>query len=155
MTNGQRPTSSIDDSTTTYVLDQHRHFDDLRQVAAELAGLLILAAAGAKSAVPDHPMLKTAMSTFREAADGVRRSRPTPRAEQHHACLVSAADALERALEAARRQMGRAGCDQDMDQVLVPLRVGYGYLQRAATLLPGFELVAFGMGCCSGPRPAA
>ena len=47
----------IDDETVAYILKAQKYFEDLRQVAAQLAGLLALAAAGGKSATPDHPML--------------------------------------------------------------------------------------------------
>ena len=47
----------IDDRTTAYVIATQPVFEDLRQVAAQLAGLLVLAASGSKESAPDHPML--------------------------------------------------------------------------------------------------
>ena len=41
--------SDVDDETVTYILATRKHFEDLRQVAAQLAGLLVLAAVGALS----------------------------------------------------------------------------------------------------------
>jgi hypothetical protein len=81
------------------------------------------------------------------AVDGLRSARPTPRAARHHRHLIHASIALEQALAAARGRFGRS--DVAIDPVLVPLKVGYGHLQRAASLLPGFELVSFECGCCA------
>jgi hypothetical protein len=101
---------------------------------------LVLAAAGGKSATPDHPMLEAAAELHRAAFDEVRSARPTERARVHHDCLVQAAGALGSALSAARRM--------EIDPILIPVRSAYAHLQRAADTLPGFEMVAFGQGCC-------
>jgi hypothetical protein len=131
----------IDDVTAAYILETRKCFEDLRQVAAQIAGVLVLAAAGGKSATPDHPMLEAAAELHRKALDDVRRVRPTGRARAHHHCLMQAADALAVALVAARRM--------EIDPVLLPVRAAYGHLQRAAETLPGFEMVAFAQGCCA------
>ncbi len=47
----------VDDATATYIVENQKCFEDLKQVASQLAGLLVLAAAGSKEALPDHPML--------------------------------------------------------------------------------------------------
>jgi hypothetical protein len=148
--------SEIDDGTAAYVLENRKHFEDLRQVTAQLAGLLVLAAAGAKDAAPDHPLLETAEQLFRDAVDGIRNTRVTLRARRHHHCVLRAADAIGYALNAARRQLGRRGADVDLDPILTPLRAGYDHLQRAADALPGFEMIAFDRGCCarSESRPS-
>jgi len=131
----------VDDATVAYILETRKYFEDLRQVASQLAGLLVLAAAGSKESAPDHPMVIAAAQLHREAADGLRRSRPTIRARRHHACLQQAASHLAQALSAT-------GCLIDVDPVLVPLRAGYAALEQAANGLPGFELIAFDRACC-------
>ncbi len=130
----------VDDVTAAYILETRKCFEDLRQVAAQIAGILVLAAAGGKSATPDHPMLEAAAELHRAAFDEVRSVRPTERAWAHHRCLVQAGEALSIALSAARRM--------EIDPVLIPVRTAYAHLQRAADTLPGFEMVAFGQGCC-------
>jgi len=132
----------VDDATAVYILETRKCFEDLRQVAAQIAGVLVLAAAGGKSATPDHPMLKAAEELYREAVDRVRGARPTERARPHHRFLTQAADALKIALAAARRL--------ETATVLPPVRDAYGYLQHAAQTLPGFQMVAFDQGCCGG-----
>ena len=40
----------VDDATAEYIVENQKCFEDLKQVAAQLAGLLVLAAAGSKEA---------------------------------------------------------------------------------------------------------
>lgn len=132
----------VDEATAVYILATRKCFEDLRQVAAQIAGVLVLAEAGGKSGTPDHPMLKSAAELHREALDRVRSAQPTPAAWLHHQFLLHAADALTVALAAATRRLEAAS-------VLPPVREAYGYLQRAAEALPGFQMVAFEQGCCA------
>ena len=140
---------ALDDLTVTYVLAARPHFENLRQVAAQLAGLLVLAATGARSAAPDHPLLHAAEALFEESVDGIRRTRATGRALPHHQHLTQAAAAIDAALTAARDRLGRPDGRGDLDlRSSTPLRIGYTHLQHAANALPGFEMVAFEQGCC-------
>jgi hypothetical protein len=138
----------LDDHTTRYVIETRPLFEDLRQVAAQLAGLLVLAASGAPTAAPDHPMLLSAERIYDAATDGVRRTRCSPRARRHHRHLLDAVEAIGRAIQAMR---GTAAwtADSQTDRVMPALRAGYDSLQRAARSLPGFELVDFDRGCCA------
>ena len=141
--------SQIDDQTAAYVIDIGGHFEDLRLVTAQLAGLLVLAAAGANGAAPDHPLLATAEQLLHTAVDGIRHARVTVRARQHHHCLLAAIGAVKQALDAAHTQLGRQSAHVDLDPILTPLRAGYAHLQRAADALPGFDMIAFDRGCCA------
>src|SRR3954471_11104176 len=127
----------LDDQTVAYVLAARPHFENLRDVAAQLAGLLVLAASGARSAAPDHPMLQSADALFQASRDAIRSARSTERARSHHRHLTRAADSIEAALAAARDRLGRPS--PDLDPVLAPLTTGYAHLQHAADALPGFE----------------
>jgi hypothetical protein len=135
------PTEAIDDSTAAYIAGVHRHFEDLRQASAQLAGLLVLASAGSKSVNPEHPLLKSAVELHRGAVDALRSARPTPRARRHHESLLQAAEALSQALAASK--------ERDLDPMLIPLQAAHAHLQRAGELLPGFEMVDFKQGCCA------
>ena len=147
-------TDTLDDLTVVYILAARPEFERLRDVAAQLAGLLVLAASGAGSAAPDHPMLRSAEMLFHQSMDGIRQTRATARARLHYAHLTRATDSLDAALTAARDRLGRPLAD--LDPILTPLRAGYEHLQHAANALPGFEVVAFEHGCCgTSARPAA
>ena len=138
----------IDAETAAYIFQTQRAFEDLRQVASQIAGLLVLNASGAKTATPDHPLLRSAADLHCGAIDAVRMSQPTPRARRHHMYLLEAGAFLDTALNAAR-----AG--GQIDPVLVPLRRAYERLQKGAAVLPGFEMVAFSQGCCAAVQTNA
>jgi hypothetical protein len=117
----------------------------LKQVASQIAGVLVLAASGANTASPDHPMLKSAAEMLDAAEDGLRVARPNERARAHHKSMLSAAADLTIALAAARERL-------IVDSVLAPLNRAYAHLQSASRALPGFEMVAFDRGCCALPK---
>src|SRR4029077_2908386 len=109
---GQQPQSfrnavegSIDDATTAYILENRKHFEDLRQVAAQLAGLLVLNAAGSQSAGPHHPMLDAADQLYQETAGSLHQARVPPGAREHHHPLMQAAASLRTALAAAHSSL--------------------------------------------------
>ena len=131
----------VDDATAVYIVENQRCFEDLKQVASQLAGLLVLAAAGSKEATPDHPMIAAARELFRDADDAVRRAQPTQRATHHHEHLARAAASIGVAL----RQMDGS---LNVERILIPLRAGYTELERAADSLPGFEKVSYARACC-------
>jgi hypothetical protein len=137
-----------DDRTTAYVIAVHPHFEDLRQVAAQLAGLLVLAATGSKEASPHHPMLESAKLACVQAVDGVNRvaALTSDHTRAHHRKLVDAGAALAHALASADTW------PIDVDAVLLPLRMAYAHLQRASQLLPGFQIVSFEQACCGNQR---
>ncbi len=133
----------IDDATAVYIVENRKCFEGLKQVASQLAGLLVLSASGSKEAVPDHPMLAAAGELFQDAVHAMRSARPTERARRHHEHLRRASSMLGGALKEARAGL-------NVDRVLVPLRAGYSELERAADELPGFEKVSYERACCGG-----
>ena len=137
--------TQVDDATAAYIARNQRCFEDFKQVAAQLAGLLVLRAAGSKEASPDHPALASARELFREASDALRRAEPTERARQHHAHLRRASRRLAAALGETERRL-------EVESILLPLRSGYAELERAAESLPGFEKISYAHACC-GVRP--
>ncbi|MGA2879872.1 MAG: hypothetical protein ABSG13_13050 [Bryobacteraceae bacterium] len=135
----------VDDATATYIVENQKCFEDLKQVASQLAGLLVLAAAGSKEATLDHPVLGAARELFREANDALRCVCPTERARKHHTHLARAAASIGMALK-------EVGGGLNIDAILIPLRAGYAELERASEALPGFEKVAYDRACCGGAR---
>jgi hypothetical protein len=124
----------IDDQTTAYILATQTYFEDLKQVAAQLAGLLVLSAAGGKSAAP----LESTELLYRNASDGLNSVRVTTRARRHHASLQAALAKLGDALS----------CAKGSGDPLIPLESAYADLRSAAKTLPGFEMVSFQHCCC-------
>ena len=132
------------DRTTAYILAAQPVFEDLRLVAAQLAGWLVLAATGSKDASPHHPMLESAKRVCVQTVEGVNRAGAlaSDHTRPHHRNLIDAAEALTNALAAAD------SWPIDVDAVLIPLRIAYAHLQSASTLLPGFQMVSFDRACC-------
>jgi hypothetical protein len=124
----------IDDQTTAYILATQTYFEDLKQVAAQLAGLLVLSAAGSKSAAP----LQATEQLYKNAADGLRSVRVTTRARRHHDSLLAALAKLGDALSSTK----------GTGDALIPLESAYADLRSASRTLPGFEMVSFQNCCC-------
>lgn len=139
--------ADLDSATLAYVLASRPLFEQLRRAAGQIAGLLVLAAAGGRSA-QDHPMLGLAVSARDEALDRVRDLHVPPAAEHHHRHLIRAARAVSAAVDAAERGLHRRD-DAAVEAVLVPLRAGYQELQWTTGALPGFSMVAFDQACCA------
>jgi hypothetical protein len=135
----------LDDRTVHYVMAAQPVFEDLRQVAAQLAGLLVLAATGSRDSSPDHPMLPASKQVLARATDASKRINvpADDRARLHRHELFESAAALEQAI------MRADAWPIDVDAVLHPLRDAYTHLQRAAGALPGFSIVSFEQACCS------
>jgi hypothetical protein len=140
----------IDDRTTAYVIAAQPMFEDLRQVAAQLAGLLLLAATASKESTPDHPMLAASKQVLKQADDGVKRVADlvSERARPHYDSLVNANASLGIALACA------GAWPLDVDAVIVPLRASYDHLQAASRALPGFPIIEMDQGCCALSKSA-
>jgi hypothetical protein len=144
-----RLAEEIDDATAAYVLATQAPFDLLRQAISQFAGVMVLAAAGARNdAAPD--ILDRVRDEQAEANDGIRicAADAPQRAAHHHRHLTQACAALGVALRAARDGDVRRGGDS-LDDILTPLNAAYRHLQWATGALPGFEVVALSQGCCA------
>lgn len=141
--------AELDDATAAYVLAMRDPFELLRRAAAQLAGLMVLVASGARN-VAAHPMLDLALEAQAEADEliGSRSSLVPERASHHRLHLLRGNRALAEALAAARRDVSRND-PETIDRIMAPLRAAYRELQWAALALPGFEIVALSQGCCA------
>lgn len=125
--------SAIDDQTVAYTIAAQPYFEDLKQVVAQLAGLLVLEASGA---APDHPMLASADQAYKNAVDGLKSARVPARARRHHDHLLAAALNLDEALRTS-------------GDTLALLEGAYAELRSASKTLPGFRMISFEQGCCA------
>ena len=145
---------TLDERTIRYVLETRPHFEDLRQAIGQVAGMLVLAAAGAKTVTQDHPLFTTAREALRSASDGIRAAQPTPRATHHHRHLMDALEGLRAALRQAQEDMHLHGMERErIEPVLAPLNTAYRHLSWAAKALPGFEVLSFDQACCAPQQP--
>jgi hypothetical protein len=139
--------AGLDDRTTAYVLKTRKPFGSARQAAGQLAGVLVLAAAGSRAVDPGHPMLGLAALAIEEAQDELRSCAPPPRGRHHHRHLLQAIRNIGEAVDRTRQRRTIGG--EDVGTLLALLRSGWQELHRASATLPGFEIVAFDQACCA------
>jgi hypothetical protein len=145
---------TLDDRTIRYVIETRPHFEDLRHAVGQVAGMLVLAAAGAKTVTQDHPLFATARTTLERVSEGIGTAHPSARAIHHHRHLVAAVGGLGLALKRAQEDLHLHGIDRArVDPVLEPLKTAYSNLRWAAQALPGFELLSFDQACCAPQQP--
>ena len=124
---------ALDDRTVRYVLETRPHFEDLRHAVGQVAGMLVLAAAGSKTVTKDHPLFATARTTLERVSDGISAARPTARGTHHHRHLIAAIGGLGLALKRAQEDLHLHGVDRArVDPVLEPLQTAYRNLAWAA-----------------------
>jgi hypothetical protein len=137
----------LDDATLAYVLAARPAFDLLRAASGQLAALLVLAAAGGRSA-QDNPVFALAQTAQAEARDRIGALRPGRGGAHHRLHLRACSDALDAACREAALHLHEG---QD-ERALTLLREGLRHLHFAAGALPGFEVVAFNQSCCAAHR---
>ena len=139
--------SSADDRTIRLLLDLHPAFEGLRTVAGQLAGLLILAAAGAGGGRPDGSLLDAARLTYKETRErvGDLPAQDSIRHVRHH--LRQAAEGIEATFANVERE-SRSGASFDGTRALALLRGAYRHLESVSKLTPGFRLVDTSSSCC-------
>lgn len=143
--------SSADDRTIRLLLDVHPAFESLRTVAGQLAGLLILAAAGASGGRVEGPLLEAARVTFKETMQRVGSVAVDDpiRHVGHH--LGRAAEGIEATFATVERE-SRAGLSFDGTKALGLLKEAYRHLESVSRLTPGFRLVDTSNSCCGFGR---
>lgn len=140
------PGAELDDAVVTYGLEMAPLFEDLRQVAAQIAGMLLLMTAGSKAATRGHPMLRMVDDMYQGAIERIQSAAVPRGAAHHHHHLVKAAVLIGEALTSGRTVRAMAG---DVDPALASLQGGWEQLRFTAAALPGFEIIAFGRACCA------
>ena len=145
---------NVDGPTAAYILHVQPSFESLRECAAQLAGLMVLAAIDKRGRILDPPILECAISAHCEAED-VLRTVPVPQNAAHYHYHVSlAAERIGEALRIARERSSRSD-DAALDRMLQILRAGWEEMLSAAGALPGFQVVDFNKSCCAVHRRPA
>lgn len=139
----------LDDRSLRYLVDMQPAFAAFRTVASQLAGLLVLAAAGANGGGPDRALFDAASLTYREAGEKFAGLAASARVRHVHHHLSEAAKGIGAALAAVDRQVNaRGGKEFDVTEALHLLRPAYRQLQFVSQLAPGFRLVETRDACC-------
>lgn len=141
--------SALDDGTIAYVLAVREPFELVRDATSQLAGLMVLAAAGARNDAA-QAILDRVREEHAQARDMMAAwsGRVPARAAHHHRHLSAATAALGRAVDNAATRIARRD-PESIDAIMEPLKAAYRELHYATGALPGFEVVALSQGCCS------
>ena len=140
------PGVEMAEAVAVYGLEMAPPFEDLRLVATQLAGVLLLVAAGSRAAAWGHPALHLAEDTYQLAMERIRVATVPRAAAHHHHHLVKAGGLIGDALSSCRSARLLAS---DIDPALSSLKEGWEQLRWTAAALPGFEIVAFDRACCA------
>mgnify|MGYP003631280737 CR=1 FL=1 len=143
--------NGFDSRVFEYVTKIQPAFENLRQCAAQIAGLMVLVAAGGRCD-GDHPMLVLAQDAFENGMDAICGAVPPAAALHHHMHVKRAGRSLRRSVSALPKSL-RQRDHASMDAVMAPLQIAYRELQHASRCLPGFEVVDFTQGCCAAHFP--
>jgi hypothetical protein len=143
--------SDLDDRTAAYILETRGSFEALRNAAAQLAGLLVLASIGTRERVLDEPILEQAESAYREAEGKLRSAVVPAAAAHHHHHLSLASEWIGEALRIARQGSLRLN-EASFDRAHQTLREGWREMLSAGKALPGFQVVDFTQSCCAAHR---
>lgn len=138
------PRLGLKDESGRYMLEAHRHFDDLKLVASQIAGILLVVESCAGGSIMGHPMLAQAQSLFEESRDGIRSLKPDASSQHHHHHLAKASSAIATTLAALTTNRR-----DDSAKALPLLKAAWQQLVHASNALPGFEAVDLSQSCCA------
>lgn len=139
--------ADMDDGSIAYAIGMQLPFDCLRNAAAQLAGVLILAATGSRSGSPDHPILAVAADNHRQALDGMRAVRVPDDSRHRHLHMMRASSLIAEAVVAFKAVA--TSRNSHVDAALALLARGWNELRLASVSLPGCEIVDFRHACCA------
>ena len=143
----ERSLRDVPDSIYAYVVSAQVPFELLREAASQLAALLILSAAGGKSA-QDNPIFSLAKAQCHEANELVGQLCAPMHGCHHYRHLQLCSAKLVNAFLNASTSLHRMHSDC-VDRTLVILRSAFEHLKRAVGALPGFEVVSIDSSCCA------
>lgn len=139
--------AALDDRTLAYVERARPAFERISRISGQLSGLLILAAAGARSA-QGHPMFALTREAEAGLAEEMAALCPPEAALHHHRHLRLAARAVSHAMALAGRDLHRWD-EALMDAMTATLRRANQELHWATAALPGFAVVDLRQACCA------
>lgn len=139
--------ADMDDGSIAYSIGMQMPFECLRNAAAQLAGVLILAATGSRSGSPDHPILAVVIDNHQQAVDGMGAVKVPAGSRHRHLHMTRAltliADAVVTFKSVATRK------HSNTDAALALLSRGWSELRLASMSLPGCEIVDLKHACCA------
>lgn len=139
--------ADTEDGSVAYAIGIQLPFERLRNAAAQLAGVLILATTGNRSASPDHPIVAVAADNHRRAIDGMSAVKVPEGSRHRHLHMVRASSLIAGAVVKFKSVATRNG--SNVDAALALLVRGWSELRLASASLPGCEIVDLKQACCA------
>ena len=123
-------------------------FSSLRDVASQVAGLLVLSSVGNSDAY-DHPMRDRAVRELTDTIDCLRSLGPTQRTKHFHDHLLQSSYWIRNALAMFPKVRTYEKDGASINGALECIKRALTELKSAGRCLPGFEVVDIGSGCCA------
>lgn len=139
--------ADIDDGSIAYAIGMQLPFECLRNAAAQLAGVLILAATGSRSGSPDHPIVAVAADNHQQALDGMNALKVPDGSRHRHLHMIRASSLIADAVVTFKSVAARKS--SNIDAALALLVRGWSELRLASVSLPGCEIVDLQHACCA------
>lgn len=135
------------ENSIAYAMGIQLPFERLRNAAAQLAGVLILAATGSRAGSPDHPIVSVAADNHQQAIDGLGAVKVPGDSRHQHLHMMRASSLIADALFAFKSVP--TSKNSNIDAALSLLVRGWSELRFASVAIPGCEIVDFKHACCA------
>ena len=139
----------LEADTIAYVLASRPAFDACRDALGQMAGLMILAAAGSRD-WRERGLLELAGERLESAQESLREASPTAVGRHHQDHLEACVALLRKSYACARSAIDLRDA---APPVLALLRAASPQLPSASAALPGFPVVTLDGCCCGKPHP--
>jgi hypothetical protein len=138
----------LDSASEIYASRAKPIFASLRDIASQVAGLLVLSSVGNADAC-DHPMRGGAVRELTDTIDCLRSLGPTQRTKHFHDHLLQSSYWVGNALQVFPKVPTYEKDGTSIQSALESIKRALTELRSAARFLPGFEVVDIGSGCCA------
>lgn len=139
--------ADMDDGSIAYAIEMQMPFECLRNAAAQLAGVLILAATGSRLGSSDHPIVAVAIDNYQQAADGMSAVKVPAGSRHRHLHMMRASSHIADAVVTFKSVSTLK--HSNTDAALALLSRGWSELRLASMSLPGCEIVDLKHACCA------
>ncbi len=139
--------AEFQDGSIAYAIGMQLPFECLRNAAAQLAGVLILAATGSRAGSPDHPIVAVAVDNHQQAVDGMGVVKVPAESRHRHLHMIRASSLIADAVVSFKSVT--TWKHSNIDAALSLLIRGWAELRLASASLPGCEIVDLKHACCA------
>jgi hypothetical protein len=128
----------LDDPTVRYIQAVRPFFEDIREAACLLAGLIVMAAADSCKSAVDQPTFHALCARYDATVQGLCRLPPPPMGIHFHYHLIRSAQLLRRTIDSVLELRYQSA---NLANSLEHLKTSWRHLRSASIALPGFSLV--------------